>query len=822
MSAVLDKQTIMNTDPHVGPNIPYRALLDSHTIKTDNGDFLQIIRVGGAAHESADVSDIASWRESLNTLWRNVASPSTSMWTHIVRREDKEYPGGEFKSPFCAALNEKYRQSFQNETLLVNELYITILYRPYAALPGFLARMNQKTSPEQRREANLAGIEKVNDLSRTVIEGMSQYDPIRLGTYNRKGVEYSQMLEFLAYLVNGEWQRIPLPRRRAGDAMCTSRPFFGNETFELRAPTKSLLGASLAFQEYPSSTEPGMLNALLTVPFPLVLTQSFTFMSKQQAVSMMTKQRDIMENAGDLAVSQIDEINDALDALISGEWVMGEHHLSLIVMADTNKTLNDRISIARTPLADVGAIVVREDLALEASFYAQLPGNFRHRPRLSPITSLNFAGFSSFHNYPVGRKAGNVWGDAVTLLRTTSGAPYYFNFHAAMNNDDSEFKAAMKLAKQEAEGVENSAAKQSENLPPGHTSIIGPNGEGKTALQAFLQSMLDKFDTTDIYFDANRGLKLFVNAKGGQYFDNRIGQPTGFNPFQLENTPENVAFLVRLVRRCVTLNNEVLTPTEDARIQTAVETVMELDREDRRFSRLLSAINTVKQDGLGERLLRWCRGKSEGWVFDNDVDLIDTDKFKTFGFDTTDFLDNEIVRGPIMMYLFYRIRQLVDGRRLSLTVDEFQKALNDDFFVKALEDVFSTWRKLNAFVTFATVSPNKVLESKIGRIVIQQCATQIFFPNDKADAGDYVDGFKLTKREYEIIRKDMRPKSRKFLVKQANNSTVCSFNLRGFEDELAILAGNASTVTLADNIIKLYGRDPAVWIPKFHQQRKAQ
>ena len=47
-------------------------------------------------------------------------------------------------------------------------------------------------------------------------------------------------------------------------------------------------------------------------------------------------------------------------------------------------------------------IVAREDLALEAAFWAQLPGNFAMRPRKAPITSRNFAAMAPFHNYPVG------------------------------------------------------------------------------------------------------------------------------------------------------------------------------------------------------------------------------------------------------------------------------------------------------------------------------------------------------------------------------------------------------------------------------------
>ena len=60
--------------------------------------------------------------------------------------------------------------------------------------------------------------------------------------------------------------------------------------------------------------------------------------------------------------------------------------------------------------------VAREDLALEAGFWAQLPGNFAMRPRRAPITSRNFAALCAWHNYPQGRPTGNHWGEALTLV----------------------------------------------------------------------------------------------------------------------------------------------------------------------------------------------------------------------------------------------------------------------------------------------------------------------------------------------------------------------------------------------------------------------
>ena len=59
------------------------------------------------------------------------------------------------------------------------------------------------------------------------------------------------------------------------------------------------------------------------------------------------------------------------------------------------RELNDSVALARAWLGETGMVVAREDLALEAAFWAQLPGNFAFRPRKAPITSRNFAGLRS-------------------------------------------------------------------------------------------------------------------------------------------------------------------------------------------------------------------------------------------------------------------------------------------------------------------------------------------------------------------------------------------------------------------------------------------
>ena len=139
---------------------------------------------------------------------------------------------------------------------------------------------------------------------------------------------------------------------------------------------------------------------------------------------------------------------------------------------------------------------------------------------------------------------------------------------------------------------------------------------------------------------------------------------------------------------------------------------------------------------------------------------------------------------------------------------------------KAL-DAVKTYRKRNAIALFATQSPADVLNSTISRPLLEQCVTQLYLPNPKARRDDYMTGFNLTEREYQIIRSDMVEQNlRGFLLKQGANSTVCELNLHGFDDELAVLSGTSSSVEWCHRAIAKAGENPESWLPEFHTIRK--
>ncbi len=381
---VQKRETVWPKENSLADFIPYTAQVDQHTVKTNAGDYLQVVRVDGFAHESADDQDIDICSDQLNQLFKNIAGPEVSIWTHIVRMEENTFPAGDFEPGFAADLNTKYRSHLKQTKMMVNKLYVTIVFRPNPIkVARFFSKLDKKNKQDQVDD-QLTALERINETVAIVIQSLDHYSPHRLGCYRRKEQLYSEVLEFLAVLVNAEWQPFPLPRAPLSHALPTSRPFFGREVFEIRTPTDEIFGAMLAIKEYPESTEPGLLNALLSSPFPMVLTQSFTFLSRPVAIEMLKRQQSRMINAGDLAESQIHAITEALDDITAGRFVMGEHHLNLNVFAPSPAALKANLTAARSVLADCGMVIAREDLAMEAAYWAQLPGNFRFRPRPAP------------------------------------------------------------------------------------------------------------------------------------------------------------------------------------------------------------------------------------------------------------------------------------------------------------------------------------------------------------------------------------------------------------------------------------------------------
>jgi type IV secretion system protein VirB4 len=150
-------------------------------------------------------------------------------------------------------------------------------------------------------------------------------------------------------------------------------------------------------------------------------------------------------------------------------------------------------------------------------------------------------------------------------------------------------------------------------------------------------------------------------------------------------------------------------------------------------------------------------------------------------------------------------------------MDEYWKALSVSYFEDFAKNKQKTIRKQNGFGVYMTQSPSDTLRSPIARALIEQTATFIFLPNPTADRGDYVDGFKLTETEFELL-KSLGEGSRMFLIKQGSNAAIATLDLNGFSEELKILSGTTANVARLDALRACHGDHPDQWITPFLEE----
>jgi type IV secretion system protein VirB4 len=794
---------------HTGTHIPYLAHVSEHVVSTRAGDFVQVFRLGGLGFETTDDAQLNTWHERLNVLWRNLASPHVALWTHVVR-DRKQIPDAQSEPGFAGSLHTKYRRRLGAETLMLNELYLSVVFRPVVgAAPGLLARLLARSGRADATATHDA-VDACDKLATTILASLQDCDPERLGLYALGTRSCSRVLEFLGLLLDAEVQSMPLPRAPLFEVLATARCLIGRESIEYRQAAGTRVGAVLGVKEYPTPTIVGMYDRLLSAPFPFILTQSFAFLSKPAAQALLQRQYNRMLNAGDHSITQAEELRLALDALTSSEFVMGDHHLTFQVFADVPedgtegalkrrfRMLNENVALARSLLADTGMVVAREDICLEPAYWAQLPGHFGLRPRKAPITSRNFCAMAAFHNHPVGRATGNHWGEALATFISSAGSPYYFSLHASDPRDP-----------------DGGSRKDT-----GHCLICGPTGSGKTVLIGFLLTMLARRGVTQVVFDKDHGLEILVRALGGQYLPLRNGADTGCNPLRLPVGPASEAFLKQWLRVLVRPGpGRTLGAQEEAELDQALMGTLALAPPARRLSRLVEFLDPTDPEGIHARLSRWCAGTGGdlAWVFDNPADRIGPhlEGFPIVGFDVTDLLDNAQIRAPLTLYLFHLVRRMLDGRRLVCWMDEFWRLLADPAFESFATDGPRTWRKLNGAMCLATQSVSDVLASPISRTLIEQTPTKVFFPNPEASHAEYVDGMGLSEREFRLIKEQLTVGSRQFLVRQGHHSVVCQLDLKGLDGELAVISGRAQSVERLHSLMEELGPAPEQWLPAF-------
>lgn len=785
------KSSISDYEVPMADFIPYYCHWDKETIMTKERELLQVVRVDGFSFETADDEDVDMKKMVRNSLFKSLASGNFALYFHTIRRRQSRFPGGKMPPGFAHFVNEQWKRKHHSRNSYSNDLYVTVVRKAdkkgAAKLEHFSRKLMETADKASRDEALKEAHKELAEVVSRVVTSLRDYSPHLLTVVETDVGAFSEPLEFLGTLVNGgASQPMLAPTMDISHLLPTRRLYFGKRAIEIKGPTGRRYAGIVSIKEYSAATAAGILDAFLQLPFEFIISQSFLFENRQTNIEAMQRQQRKLIQAEDVAVSQVAEISEALDMTMSGHVAFGQHHLTVLCIEDNLHALEDTLSLAISELVNVGINPVREKAFMEAAYWAQLPGNMDYIGRKAMINSMNLAGFASQHNYPTGRLRNNHWGDAITVLDTTSGTPYFFNFHLR---------------------------------DVGHTTIIGPTGAGKTVLMNFLCAQAQKANCRMFYFDKDRGADIFVRALGGQYHIIEPGENCHFNPLQLPDTMENRTFLGEWMKSMVTVNGEPFTADDQALINEAIVGNYKLAKENRTLHNVAPFLGLEGPGSLAGRMRMWHSDGRYAGLFDNPYDGVDFSTSHIFGFEMGKVLADKNSLVPVLLYLFHQIQMSLDGTPTIIVLDEAWALIDNPFFASRIKDWLKTLRKLNAMVVFATQSVEDATGSDISDTLIQQTATQIFLPNPKA-TDSYKKAFMISDREYNLL-KTTDPGSRYFLVKQGKDVVVARLDLSGMEDVVRVLSGNARTVRLLDKILAQMGNvPPDVWLPVYIERVK--
>jgi type IV secretory pathway VirB4 component len=133
---------------------------------------------------------------------------------------------------------------------------------------------------------------------------------------------------------------------------------------------------------------------------------------------------------------------------------------------------------------------------------------------------------------------------------------------------------------------------------------------------------------------------------------------------------------------------------------------------------------------------------------------------------------------PVLLYLFRRVEQRLDGRPTLIEIDEAWMALMHPRFGARITQWLLTLRKQNAAVVLATQSPAQLAQLPARHAIVESCPTKFYLPNADAAApasAELYNDFGLNAREIATIAA-ATPK-RHYYVKSTRGSRLFELGL---------------------------------------------
>lgn len=740
-----------STEAGLADLLNYAAVVDDGVIVGKNGSFMAAWLYKGS--DNASATDVEREMNSFR-INQALANMGSGWMVHVdaVRRPAPNYSHpnqSNFPDPVSAAIDEERRRTFEGLGNLYEGFFIITVtwFPPMLAERKFVELMFHDDSDKPNNKARTHHLidlfkKEVKNIESRMSSAVSMERLRGQKIMNEDGstVTHDEFLQWLQFCVTGINHAVMLPTNPIYiDNLIGGKELYTGVTPKLGRKFIQVV----AIEGFPLESSPGILTRLAELPVEYRWSNRFIFMDHHEAVSHLEKFRKKWKqkirgffdqvfntNGGTVDEDAVSMVADAASAIAetnSGMVAQG-FYTSVVVLMDESRSVVEAAALQLEKAINAMAFTARvETINTMDAFMGSLPGHGVENVRRPLINTMNLADLIPTSTIWTGENF------APNPLMPPNSPPLMHG----LTSGNSPFRVNIDVR------------------DLGHTIMFGPTRAGKSTHLAILAMSWRRYSNARL-FTFDKGMSMYPSCKaagGAHYVVAGAGEKLAFAPLSNLVTRSRRAWAMGWIDDLLALNGLKTTPEQRNLI---AETIIEMGTVEEKEGRpgTLSEFTAKVQDiDIRAALKDYTIDGLMGHLLDAEEDQLSVSDFITFEIEHLMDLGDRYAL-PVLLYLFMRIQEALDGRPTLIILDEAWLMLGHDVFREKIREWLKTLAKKNCRVLMATQNLSDASQSGILDVIVESTATKIYLPNmyarDEAATALYL-RMGLNLRQIEII-----------------------------------------------------------------------
>lgn len=716
--------------------IPISCHYDQNILITKSGDLLITIMLDGSNDSNTNETSL---RASLQSALRNaIDTYKISAHIHTAREFRNISPKGVIPFGFPAAINTAWNKYHAWDKQLVNTLYITLIYQGPRIRPLSTLNISSKlikSKFEQEWEKMADHLHKASD---SLCDSLKNLGAKKLGITGTKNGSVSEPLSFYYYLTHFKESQIFVPMNDLSSMLDDFDITYGFNKMQIKSNQSNSYVAVFTLKESINAPE-AFYNKLLQSQVKFVISESLIFSDKIIATEHFKKNMDILEMGRSNKLADVIGLTYAINNDNGNITDYARYQINIVLYNDSEESLQNSILTASKLFREMGLVVIREDFNMAKCLWSIMPGNFKFFCRQHYGSMNHLLNFSQLHDKNLGNKGGSIWGATISLFKTLSGSPFYFNFHHKTN---------------------------------GNTILIGPKGSGKTALVQFLITQSVKLDPSIIYIDVSGLNENFIQKMGGSYSNITASTNAPIQPFPFDTDLfyGDKEAMRNWLLDAILANNSNSESTKKL-VDTLIENILSLSSIEARKNAFSGIIRDMSSNEEAKNMFSGLMNEKVYYSLFHDAPFKSPMEGDIAAFNIATIEDIKL-RGAYLKIILLKLSTITKPNTI-IVVNNAGLLLECEYFSGLLPSITQSIENKNSILILEVEHTRAIQSNPKVFNAIQSFGTQIYMTDHIADKS-----FKFT---YHLSDEDWRSikagavELRRFLIKQGDVSAISSF-----------------------------------------------